>query len=127
MLTSDKDPDAGPEIDGFHLRLYRALDRLEPIVTASPTEETVTRAIRSLYARMERHFAVEEDLAATNSPAAYPRLKADHGELLALLWQMGGVPMADAAARTRLYHQFEAALARHDRDLDGPLFAVTFH
>ena len=127
MLISDDTLDTAAEIDGVHHRLYRAIDRLEPIITNGVNEDAVMRAIHLLYARMERHFTVEEDLAEVNAPAACPALKADHGKLLAILWQMSIVPVDDGATRTRMLRQFEAALTRHDRDLDGPLFSATFH
>lgn len=127
MLTSDAKLDSHADIDGFHRRLYRTVERLRPAITDGANADAVARAVRILYARMERHFTVEEEIVAVNAPGAHPSLKADHSKLLAILWQLGSMPTADGATRTRLFHQFEAALARHDRELEGPLFSETFH
>ncbi len=122
MLTWDHE-DCDPAMEAEHTRLYRMMNRLEPMITDSPSEAIAARAIHVLQVRMADHFHVEEELFITADWTSRQVMIRDHRELLAMLATLADMPAHDGAARRDLFTAFLQALARHDNDVDAPLFS----
>lgn len=115
--------DCDPEIEVEHTRLYRMMNRLEPVIIESQDESTVIRAIHILQRRMSDHFQVEEDLFITADWNSRQLMIDDHKRLLNMLGRMEQLPAHDAEARRQLFTSFLEELVRHDNDVDAPLFS----
>lgn len=115
--------DCDPVIEAEHTRLYRMMNRLEPVINDSHSETTVARAIHVLQVRMADHFHVEEELFVTADWASRQVMIRDHHELLGMLAALAAIPPEDGTARRNLFTAFLQALARHDNDVDAPLFS----
>jgi hemerythrin len=115
--------DTDPLIEAEHNRLYRMMDRLEPVIVEGHNEGKVTRAINMLRARMAVHFKVEEELFVTADWDSRQMMIQDHRRLLAMLSTLAEIDPHDQTARKRLFTEFLEALTRHDTDVDAPLFS----
>jgi len=113
---------ADPEITVEHDQLYAKLARLEPIIVEDRRPASVQRAVTVLFRRMAAHFAMEEEFAAVAAPQSCGLLQHEHFELLAMLARLREIPPARRDQRERAYRDFVGALARHDAELDVPLF-----
>lgn len=111
-----------PMADAEHHRLYRMMNRLEPVIVESRRETAIVDAVRILNQRMAEHFAVEEELFVTADWSSRQVMKDDHRRLLALLGRMAELPHYAHEDRRRLFTDFLEALVRHDNDVDAPLF-----
>lgn len=116
--------DCDPAIEAEHTRLYRMMNRLEPVIIEGRTEATVTRAIHVLHTRMAEHFRIEEELFATADWDSRQLMRDDHHRLLELLDRLSRLAPADTAGRRLLFTSFIEALNRHDNDVDAPLFCL---
>ena len=122
MPTWDHD-DCDPAIEAEHTRLYRMMNRLEPVIVQGQTESKVARAIQILHDRMADHFQVEEELFITADWDSRRVMLEDHRQLLEMLTRLGRLPPGDEHARRVLFSAFLEALVRHDNDVDAPLFS----
>jgi hemerythrin len=126
MLTWN-DHASDPEIEVEHHALYARLAKLEPVIVDGQRDASVARAVHILFERMARHFAMEEELAMVSSPQACSALKHDHFEILGILARLRAVPCSWQQERQRLYREFRLALAKHDREVDVPVFQTFMH
>lgn len=124
MPTWDHE-DCDPAIDIEHTRLYRMMERLEPIIREGQQDTAVRRAIDILSRRMTEHFRIEEELFTTADWDSRTVMKEDHRRLLTMLKTLSEIPPADADARRSLFTSFLEALQRHDTDVDAPLFRMS--
>lgn len=115
--------DTDPAIEAEHHRLYRMMDRLEPVIVEGENESKVSRAINMLRARMAVHFQVEEELFVTADWESRRVMVEDHRRLLAMLATLADITPHDHMARKQLFTDFLEALTRHDNDVDAPLFS----
>lgn len=115
--------DCDPVIDEEHHRLYRMMNRLEPVIVADGDCGRAAKAIRILCQRMAEHFHVEEELFVTADWASRQVMIRDHRDLLAMLATLADIPEQEAGRRRALFAAFLEALARHDNDVDAPLFS----
>jgi len=122
MPTWDHE-DCDPAMEAEHTRLYRMMNRLEPVITDSQSEAMVARAIHMLQERMADHFHVEEELFVTADWTSRQVMIRDHHDLLGMLAALAEIPPHDGEARRKLFTAFLEALARHDNDVDAPLFS----
>jgi hemerythrin len=112
-----------PAIDEEHHRLYRMMNRLEPVIVGDDGGARAAKAIHVLQRRMADHFHVEEELFVTADWASRQVMIRDHRDLLAMLDVLADVPAEEAGRRRSLFAAFLEALARHDNDVDAPLFS----
>lgn len=113
-----------PAIDAEHDRLYRLMDRLEPVIVDGRQEASVTRAIATLNKRMAEHFRIEEELFGTADWDSRRIMKDDHRRLLNMLRGLAEIPPDDMVGRRRLFTAFLDELHRHDTNVDAPLFRM---
>ena len=114
-----------PEIDAEHAKLNQMVSSLAAVVRNDATLGLSTEAIDILIERMKLHFGLEERSAAKIDLESCDILHEDHAELLRLL---AGVKDAMAkrdsiTAQNRL-KDFIVALAKHDTEVDIPLFRM---
>ena len=114
-----------PEIDAEHAKLNQMVSSLTAVVRNDTTLSLSTEAIDILIERMKLHFGMEEHSAAKIDPETRDILQEDHGELLRLL---AGVKEAmakrDSATAQNRLKDFIVALAKHDAEVDIPLFRM---
>ena len=122
MPSWDHD-DCPPAIEAEHHRLYRMMNRLEPVIVNSRDDSAVSRAIHILQQRMTDHFQVEEELFITADWGSRQVMIEDHRRLLNLLSQLEQLPPKEFEARRALFLSFLNALVQHDNDIDAPLFS----
>lgn len=122
MPSWDHD-DCDPVIEAEHTRLYRMMNRLEPVIIEGRSEDKVARAIHMLQERMADHFQMEEELFITADWASRQVMIRDHRDLLSMLAVLSEIPPQDGEARRKLFADFLEALTRHDNDVDAPLFS----
>ncbi|MBI3447082.1 MAG: hemerythrin domain-containing protein [Magnetospirillum sp.] len=115
--------DCDPAIEAEHTRLYRMMNRLEPVIIQGQSDSKIARAIQILHDRMAEHFQVEEELFITADWDSRRVMLDDHRQLLEMLARLGRLPPQDEHARKVLFHAFLEALVRHDNDVDAPLFS----
>lgn len=123
MPTWDHD-DCHPLIEAEHHRLYRMMDHLQPAIFDEDNHVRTARAIAALKDRMTDHFRMEEELFITADWSSRQVMMRDHRQLLAMLTVLADTPLADVTKRRRLFTDFLEALARHDNDVDAPLFSL---
>lgn len=122
MPTWDHDH-CHPLIEAEHHRLYRMMDLLRPVIVEDDDYLRAAQAIDALRARMAEHFRIEEELFITADWSSRQVMIRDHQGLLAMLAALADLPPADGNGRRRLFGDFLEALARHDDDVDAPLFS----
>ncbi len=127
MLTWNDASDSDRLVDEEHHKLYRMMNRLEPAILAADKPEALERAIGMLYQRMAQHFDYEEELAFGITPDEFAVLHKAHKAILDLLARLRALPVGDMDARRRMFGEFQAALARHDNEIDMPLFSKAMH
>ena len=114
-----------PEIDAEHAKLNQMVSSLAAVVKNDATLGLSTEAVDILIERMKLHFGLEEHSAAKLDMESHDILHEDHAQLLKLLMQVKEcMKLRDGAeAQTRL-QAFVAALAKHDQEVDIPLFRM---
>jgi hemerythrin len=122
MPTWDHE-DCDPLIETEHTRLYRMMNKLEPVIILECNGVKVARAISMLQKRMADHFHVEEELFVTADWESRQVMIRDHRDLLSMLSTLADIPADDLEARRGLFTAFLEALTRHDNDVDAPLFS----
>lgn len=110
-----------PVVAEDHEKLGRMLASLSAVIATGATEIIVREAIDVLRERMRLHFRLEEQVAARADSASRTLLEAGHAHLLEMLDGMMRVAGQPAELRTRL-DAFKAAAARHETEVDDPLF-----
>ena len=84
-----------------------------------------TEAVDILIERMKLHFGLEERSAAKLDMESHDILREDHAELLKLLIQVKESMRQRNGAEAQIRLQaFIAALAKHDQEVDIPLFRM---
>jgi hemerythrin len=127
-MTPWNNPDwtsENPEIDAEHAKLNKMVSSLAAVVKNDATLGLSTEAVDILIERMKLHFGLEERSAAKIDAESCDILREDHAELLKLLMRVkDSMRQRDSAeAQTRL-QAFVAALAKHDAEVDIPLFRM---
>ena len=114
-----------PEIDAEHTKLNQMVASMAAVVKNDATLGLSAEAIDILIERMKLHFGLEERSATKIDPQSRDILHEDHGELLKLLERVKeAMSRRDRAeAQTRL-QTFITALAKHDAEVDIPLFRM---
>ncbi|RAU20653.1 hypothetical protein CU669_17065 [Paramagnetospirillum kuznetsovii] len=123
MPTWDHD-DCDPVIEAEHNRLYRMMNRLEPVILKGEEHSSVARAINMLQLRMSEHFQVEEELFITSDWNSRQIMIDDHRRLLNMLGELARLSPDDSKGRRTLFMTFLDELVRHDTDIDAPLFSL---
>lgn len=115
--------DCDPLMEAEHNRLYRMMNRLEPVIVEGDSASKVARAIHMLQERLADHFHVEEELFVTADWASRQTMIRDHRDLMSMIACLAEIPADDGEARRSLFTAFLQALVRHDNDVDAPLFS----
>jgi hemerythrin len=118
------DWDVDPEIEREHVELYEAVAKLEPEIMDGQRAHSVARVMRKLHERFQQHFAAEEDVVSLGAPEALTMLRDAHATILAMLDRLCQMPVEAANDRRALYAEFRDVLARHDTEVDAPLFRM---
>jgi hemerythrin len=123
MPIPDHDYSVDPAMEEEHRQLYGTLAQLQPVLLADDEDEAVvSQAVKALYERMARHFSAEEEVAARFGPVSCGMLKYEHRNIMSMLARLRALPYGQPEARRRLFQEFVQALARHDREIDMPIF-----
>lgn len=115
--------DCDPVMEEEHHRLYRMMNQLEPAIVGDGGGSKAAKALHILRERMAYHFHVEEELFVTADWSSRQVMIRDHQELLAMLAALAELPPGETERRRILFTAFLEALARHDNDVDAPLFS----
>ncbi len=114
-----------PEIDAEHKKLNQMVSSLAAVVKNDSGLGLSTEAVAILIERMKLHFGLEECSAARIDPESHAILHEDHANLLALLMQVkDSMDRRDGDEANRRLQAFIAALAKHDSEIDIPLFRM---
>ena len=114
-----------PEIDAEHMKLNQMVSSLAAVVKNDSGLGLSTEAVDILIERMKLHFGLEERSAARIDTETHDILRADHAELLILLAQVkDSMTRRDTAQASDRIKAFITALAKHDAEVDIPLFRM---
>ena len=114
-----------PEIDAEHKKLNQMVSSLAAVVKNDAGMGLSTEAIDILIERMKLHFGLEERSAERIDQECHAILREDHAGLLTLLLRVkDSMTHRDAAEAENRLKAFIAALAKHDAEIDIPLFRM---
>lgn len=115
-----------PIVAEDHEKLGRMMASLSAVIARGGTEVILREAIDVLRERMRLHFRMEEAVAARADADSRALLESGHAQLLGMLDGMLRLTGKPAELRARL-DAFREAAARHEDDVDGPLFRRLGH
>jgi hemerythrin len=114
-----------PAIDDEHQKLHQMISSLTAVVARNASLGLGMEAVDIMTERMKLHFGLEEQAMGGADPDSCSILHEDHQRLLGLLRQirqvMGNGHYEEATALARL---FSSELAKHDQEIDVPLFRM---
>lgn len=110
-------------VDEEHSRLRETLRALRAVVLHCREPALLAEATDVVRARLKAHFHDEEAAAATD-PEASEILREDHRALLRLVDRFRLLAAASHAERKVALAELFAALDKHEREVDVPVFRL---
>ncbi len=112
------------DTDHEHAKLFDTLRSVRAVVLHCREPVLLAEALDVMRARMKAHFTVEEREAATTDAEAADILRQDHRALLRMVDRMRLLTATSTAERKVAMAELFAALQKHDREVDAPLFRL---
>lgn len=113
-----------PRIDDEHDSLNGTLRALKAVIFYCTDRAILTEAISVVRERLRIHFVTEESLAARYDREASVILAEDHALLLGMVDRLRALVGAPRPQREIALKELIDALAKHDREVDVPLFRL---
>ncbi|OAN44816.1 hypothetical protein A6A04_08360 [Paramagnetospirillum marisnigri] len=114
-----------PDMDAEHRKLNQMVASLNAVVANDSGIGLDVEAADILHERMRLHFQLEESSARKSDSEAAAILHEDHARLLGLLTQIrAAMAKGDKAAAKDQLRSFNSELAKHDAEIDIPLFRM---
>lgn len=113
-----------PQLDEDHERLTKIVASLSMVINGREDNLVIREVIEVLRERMRVHFHREEVMAGRIDAASRSTLQADHAALLSMLDDLALAAERRDAQIGRRLSIFREAAARHEAEVDMPLFLM---
>ncbi|MEW5729850.1 MAG: hypothetical protein AB1918_18615 [Pseudomonadota bacterium] len=110
-------------VDEEHARLRETLRALRAVVLHCREPALLAEATDVVRARLKVHFH-DEEVAAETDPEAAEILREDHRALLRMVDRLRMLTAASHAERKVAMAELFAALEKHEREVDVPVFRL---